>query len=481
MSNMLIAKDITPNSSNINVRLTHRYIKFMPSNWDEYDILRNDTNLILSDRPLDYEILEYSNSYHDPAVPEELPTYQYASVKAEQEIPNVTHTILAEMYIPEEDPELVEKIDLVDELLDYAYTITGNYADTLKKRVRGQTTPQGKITVYDNRLLSYIGLEGVKVCANRWFTNSIGKADANGDYICDKNFSRPFDYKLIFESSKFDVRSGTFGQAIFQGPNNTKNPWVETLDDNTTEQFQATVFRGAFMYHHKPIGGLLTPSNNFRMKYGAMEDWDNGGVWRGHVITLAGIYPDIKIARYVNKNTKTRFNSDEIFSVAIHETAHRQHVKAMNAGYVQFWQVTGQLQESWACAVEWFLTSKEYNARGITNYGESNFNPPYLSTTDHFPAHFGYQYWNNTINANADKYTSLFINLIDNFNENGVTTFWGKPNGSVNDNVTGYNLATIESNFLKHCYGLSSLSTQLKANKPSGVTDQQIDNLISGY
>ena len=212
-----------------------------------------------------------------------------------------------------------------------------------------------------------------------------------------------------------------------------------------------------------------------------MEDWDNGGVWRGHVITLAGIYPDIKIARYVNKNTKTRFNSDEIFSVAIHETAHRQHVKAMNAGYVQFWQVTGQLQESWACAVEWFLTSKEYNARGITNYGESNFNPPYLSTTDNFPAHFGYQYWNNTINANADKYTSLFINLIDNFNENGVTTFWGKPNGSVNDNVTGYNLATIESNFLKHCYGLSSLSTQLKANKPSGVTDQQIDNLISGY
>ena len=151
MSNMLIAKDITPNSSNINVRLTHRYIKFMPSNWDEYDILRNDTNLILSDRPLDYEILEYSNSYHDPAVPEELPTYQYASVKAEQEIPNVTHTILAEMYIPEEDPELVEKIDLVDELLDYAYTIKGNYADTLKKRVRGQTTPQGKITVYDNR------------------------------------------------------------------------------------------------------------------------------------------------------------------------------------------------------------------------------------------------------------------------------------------------------------------------------------------
>ena len=61
-------------------------------------------------------------------------------------------------------------------------------------------------------------------------------------YICDKNFSRPFDYKLIFESSKFDVRSGTFGQAIFQGPNNTKNPWVETLDDNTIRAISSNCF-----------------------------------------------------------------------------------------------------------------------------------------------------------------------------------------------------------------------------------------------
>jgi len=34
---------------------------------------------------------------------------------------------------------------------------------------------------------------------------------------------------------------------------------------------------------------------------------------------------------------------------------------------------------------------------------------------------------------------------------------------------------------LKHIYGLSSLAEQLKANKPAGVTDEQIDLLISQY
>ena len=48
------------------------------------------------------------------------------------------------------------------------------------------------------------------------------------------------------------------------------------------------------------------------------------------------------------------------------------------------------------------------------------------------------------------------------------------------DPVAGYTMGNIE-NFMKHVYGLTSLATQLKANRPNGVTNAQIDELISNF
>jgi hypothetical protein len=55
------------------------------------------------------------------------------------------------------------------------------------------------------------------------------------------------------------------------------------------------------------------------------------------------------------------------------------------------------------------------------------------------------------------------------------------PTPSLTDNVSGYTIVGIESTFLKHVYGLSSLRSQLKANKPASVTDAQIDQLIDQF
>jgi hypothetical protein len=147
----------------------------------------------------------------------------------------------------------------------------------------------------------------------------------------------------------------------------------------------------------------------------------------------------------------------------------------MNAGLIQYWQVDSQLQESWAVAIEWRLTHLEYAGRGISNYGEETYSP---NPAPQYPNRYAYQYW--TLNRNS-TYTSLYINLVDNTNENGI--FF--PNvgvfGTVDDDVQGYSLAFIEQNILKHSYGLWSLGNELKSNKPTGVTDQQIDNLLSFY
>ena len=47
--------------------------------------------------------------------------------------------------------------------------------------------------------------------------------------------------------------------------------------------------------------------------------------------------------------------------------------------------------------------------------------------------------------------------------------------------ITGYTLGGIERDFLKHTYGISSLSRELKNHKPAGITDNQIDIFINNF
>ncbi|MBK6283709.1 MAG: hypothetical protein IPF54_14590 [Draconibacterium sp.] len=46
------------------------YLRFLPKSEEEWQILKNDTNLILYDYPLDYEIEVYGTYYHDPELPD---------------------------------------------------------------------------------------------------------------------------------------------------------------------------------------------------------------------------------------------------------------------------------------------------------------------------------------------------------------------------------------------------------------------------
>ncbi len=69
---------------------------------------------------------------------------------------------------------------------------------------------------------------------------------------------------------------------------------------------------------------------------------------------------------------------------------------------------------------------------------------------------------------------------MDDFNENGVN-FFQHPRGSVIDNVSGYNLATIQANYLRNIYGANSLQTQLNNNRPASVTTNQLTTLLSNY
>lgn len=56
---------------------THWYVRFLPAQAAEMRTLV-DLGLILFDYPLDYEILEQGDLYHDPSIPSDEITWQYA-------------------------------------------------------------------------------------------------------------------------------------------------------------------------------------------------------------------------------------------------------------------------------------------------------------------------------------------------------------------------------------------------------------------
>lgn len=80
--------------------------------------------------------------------------------------------------------------------------------------------------------------------------------------------------------------------------------------------------------------------------------------------------------------------------------------------------------------------------------------------------------WNYSFNH---KYYSLFIDLYDDFNQR---TKWGGD--YPNDNIVGYTPSTLNS-IVNTSETLGDVRTKLKANKPAGVTDAMINELIDFF
>ncbi len=261
------------------IRITHKYVRFKPRNQEEMDAITGDSTLVLFDHPLDYEIEQEGDYYHDPKVHDTLPTPQYATVKISQKLNDtIPFEILSELYLPEEDaildPELLddpdndqvvtveetttsksnpstskaldkqalksfaskgktkEKVLMMDALVAEAFRLTNNEVEEDKEDKMfqigsGQTsrwfgrrkkwTPEGTIQTYDNRLGRKIALEGVKVKGWRWFTRRSAITNSSGYYRMGRVRKKYFKYRIVFERHHFKIKSvGTLAGDIIR-------------------------------------------------------------------------------------------------------------------------------------------------------------------------------------------------------------------------------------------------------------------------
>ena len=458
------------------ITTSHYYVRFAPANHEELHTLLQDTTLHFYDFPLDREIFS-GVYYHDPAIADSLPTYQYVSIPAEQwsrEYANheIAHEILESLCIPEDmddffdgdsnpgwgggtitpidpvDPWIpspgtgevgplntsLSQEDIIDMLVDRALSITGNLdsnSGTTTQSVANTNsssneswTPGGRITVYDDIVGSQIPLEGAKVLARRWFITHVGYTDANGNFTCNGTFKKPANYCIKWERAYWDIRDGVFGQAYYNGPKR-QSSWQLSIGKNSNKSLRfATIHRAAhrLYYRNDTLTKPFLVKETIAYRHKAANRDLAGRYW----LDLGGdLFPDIEVFGF-SPDTGDEYNTRKIFQITSHELGHAAHYSNSMLNFIDA-GLTGSLNfiESWAKCVEYVMTTIEYEQLGVVE----SLHIPWNSTINgnvingYEPNSCNLQYWilpkrDKDLPMANDTYTSVFIDLIDDFNQN---------------------------------------------------------------
>lgn len=435
------------------IETTHLYVKFKPKTEEELSLLKKDSTIVLYDIPLEYEVNENGDFYHDPEVPLDQPTYQYAAIPVSKPLPSgVESEVLEELFIPDEDGDFEESSKssfasktnialLVDESLKLTNNLDENELGS-SLSAKSKWRPSGTIRVYDHITRSYVGVSGVQVRARRWFTTHKGFSDNNGRYSCDGRFRRDANYSIKWDRYEYSIRSGTIGQAVLNGPKR-RGSWNEDLGSsssttvNDKQQYYALIHQGALDYYYGSRFGLTSPPRNSflkrQLKIAARTENGQSSYVKARRVWFGA---DISLQAWNRR-------SDRVYGTIIHELAHAAHRQVDGSAYndVVWDAYTGpctsfngcdnlgptgnnnrRLLETWPTTVEIMFTTNRYRSR----YGRTGYDYDFDN------------YQDQTI-AEENHYTSAGWDMIDNVNQR---TLYGAA--FPNDRVSGYNIVQLE-------------------------------------
>ena len=194
--------ELYPTKSPRMIVATNLYVRFLPSDERELAVL-DSIGVDTFDFPLDYEISRDGDFYHDPSLPQDRITWQYAVVPKSFNFPEgIEYEILDDCCFAEVESLLRSGSDVDwDEVERRSFELTGN-AGLLEpeSRASAKATPKGKITIYDNGSGEQVGVEGVKVLVNTLLKYSSAYTDKYGNYQISTRFSSKPHYRLRFHN-----------------------------------------------------------------------------------------------------------------------------------------------------------------------------------------------------------------------------------------------------------------------------------------
>lgn len=448
---MELAPEGSRMASEIDIRVTHKYLRILPRDHQEELRLETDTSFSLTDFPLHFEISETGDYYHDPAIPDSLPTWKYTTVPVDFSFADSLEIeILEEMYFPRVDivndfpegdtiaqEEVFENTDLTLIVLQHeAFSITEN-EDGIVVEIDSSNLEGGRISglfkkwifpphwnaggvirVWNTVTGVYEPVVNVEVKVwklyesfTRW-TNSAGRVD----------FGRPFrydaNYTIEFKNENFAIKEGWLNSAEIRLLSVDRefeyNFGGSTSWNNNKNWFHATVHNAANLYYTTLCGQYSIQKPNKTTLRARIGDEASNYNWTrdlfGSEIHIYDRFEDM------NADKSTNFMYGSVF----HELTHASHFK-LEPGIFQIddeiWRHGEKtlMIESWALGVEIVLVSDLFG----TNHRSFGQLARYQRGGE----------------AALDGYSSLICDLIDIPNSMAGT----------DDQVNGYNLDQIEN------------------------------------
>ena len=331
--------------------LTDYYVRFLPADESQFEALEK-LGLNLIDHPVDYEILQEGDYYHDPDIEEGKITWQYTVVDKDFKFPEgIRYEILDRCCLAENDSQTkADGIDWAAVEME-AYRLTGNGALVQPGTKADKSIPSGRITIIDDKKdLTPEGVRGVKVSVNSFVKFDNAFTDENGYYQMRKSYSSKVRYRLVFKNKKgfaigfnlllVPASVSTLGKSSPSGMD-------VTIDSDSERKLftRAVVNNAGYDYYEgcadKEVS-IKTPPTNLRLwlfqklgassapmlQHGAFIDNSIIGDYLGEYTLLLKLFlPDVTLG------LKGLTAYDEVYASAVHEMAHASHFMQVGKDY----------------------------------------------------------------------------------------------------------------------------------------------------
>lgn len=397
----------------VQVETTDLYVRFLPKNEKQLDVLQK-MGVHLTDHPLDYEILVDGDWYHDPEVPDDMMTWQYAVVPEDFVFPDMEYELIDECHISENasDTRADDGIDW-EAVEREAYVMTGNSTFLTPDTKADKVKPAGRITIVDEDTDDgkQVGVKGVRVSCNTFVKFAHAYTDEDGYYKMDKKFSAQLRYRLVFDNVKdFSIgfnlilepaSASTMGKASPEGIDMT------VTKDSESKLFKRCAVNNAVYDYYERCSpedlNLPLPPKDLRiwlfhkmkascavmMHHGAVLDMSVVSAFLGDFAPLVKVFlPDL----IIGVERKDDFSS--IYAEVCHELAHASHFTKVGTEY-------------WNNDILYILES--FLESGVMDYGDgTGKNAGYCEVGEMWAYHLSSKMWQERYGGDYPAFGTSF-------------------------------------------------------------------------
>lgn len=340
-------------ASRQDVTATDLYVRFLPASQQDYDRLEA-LDIKMMDHPLDYQIVREGDYYHDPSIPDDEITWQYAVVKSGFKFPaGIYYEVLDECYISDHDMST-----RADDGIDWqavereAFRLTGNDS-LLEPLTKGaELIPEGRITVVDDMygMGEPVGVAGVMVCVNSFVKIAVTYTDEEGYYRFNKPYSSEVRYRIVFRNKKgFGIGMNLLlvpASVSTLGKNSAEGVSLEIDASSDRKLFtRAVVNNSAYDYYefcNNEDEGISVPPSDLRiwlfqkmsssstpmLQHGALLEKSVLSDYLGEYATLLKMFlPDITLG------LSEAPSYQDIYGLTVHELSHASHFMQVGKTY----------------------------------------------------------------------------------------------------------------------------------------------------